>query len=35
MYGNEIYSIFLQVKKIFDPTFLMNPGKKILLNSRA
>jgi FAD/FMN-containing dehydrogenase len=30
MYGNEIYSIFLQIKKIFDPKFLMNPGKKII-----
>ncbi len=30
MYGNEIYSIFLQIKKLFDPKFLMNPGKKII-----
>jgi len=29
MYGNEIFSIFLQVKKIFDPQFILNPGKKI------
>jgi glycolate oxidase len=29
MYGNEMFSIFLQVKKIFDPKFLLNPGKKI------
>jgi glycolate oxidase len=29
MYGNEIFSIFLQVKKIFDPKFILNPGKKI------
>ncbi|MDQ6643453.1 MAG: hypothetical protein M3Y76_03310, partial [Chloroflexota bacterium] len=29
MYGNEIFSIFLQVKKIFDPKFLLNRGKKI------
>jgi glycolate dehydrogenase FAD-linked subunit len=29
MYGHEIFSIFLQVKKIFDPKYLMNPGKKI------
>ena len=29
MYGHEIFSIFLQVKKMFDPKYLMNPGKKI------
>ena len=29
MYGNEIFSIFLQVKEIFDPKFILNPGKKI------
>jgi len=29
MYGNEIFSIFLQVKRIFDPKFILNPGKKI------
>jgi glycolate oxidase len=32
MYGKEIFSIFMQVKKIFDPKFLMNPGKKVLNN---
>lgn len=25
----EVYSIFRQVKKIFDPQFLLNPGKKV------
>lgn len=29
MYGNDVFSIFLQVKKIFDPKFILNPGKKI------
>jgi glycolate oxidase len=29
MYGHEIFSIFLQIKKMFDPKSLMNPGKKI------
>ncbi len=29
MYGHEIFSIFSQVKKMFDPKYLMNPGKKI------
>ncbi len=30
MYGNDIFSIFLQIKKTFDPKFLLNPGKKIV-----
>jgi glycolate oxidase len=30
VYGNEMFSVFLQVKKLFDPKFLLNPGKKIL-----
>ncbi len=30
MYGNEIFSIFLQVKRMFDPKLLLNPGKKVI-----
>lgn len=30
MYGSQIVSIFQQVKKIFDPKFIMNPGKKVV-----
>jgi glycolate oxidase len=30
VYGNEMFSVFLQVKKLFDPKFLLNPGKKIM-----
>ncbi|MEX0919040.1 MAG: FAD-binding oxidoreductase [Candidatus Paceibacterota bacterium] len=29
MYGTEIYDIFRQVKQIFDPQNIFNPGKKI------
>ena len=32
MYGEAIFDIFRQVKQLFDPTYLMNPGKKIPLN---
>ncbi len=32
VYGNELFSVFLQVKKLFDPKYLLNPGKKILPN---
>jgi FAD/FMN-containing dehydrogenase len=31
MYGNTIYSVFLQIKKLFDPKFLLNPGKKVIV----
>jgi len=30
MYGSKIVSIFQQIKKIFDPKFIMNPGKKVI-----
>jgi glycolate oxidase len=33
MYGEAIFDIFKQVKQLFDPTCLMNPGKKIPLNT--
>lgn len=29
MYGTQVISIFDQVKKLFDPKFIMNPGKKV------
>jgi glycolate oxidase len=33
MYGEAIFDIFKQVKQLFDPTCLMNPGKKIPLDT--
>ena len=30
VYGTQLYSLFQQVKKIFDPNFNLNPGKKVL-----
>lgn len=33
MYGEAIFDIFKKVKELFDPTYLMNPGKKIPLNT--
>jgi FAD/FMN-containing dehydrogenase len=30
MYGSQVVSIFQQIKKIFDPKFIMNPGKKVV-----
>ena len=30
MYGRQIVSIFKQIKKLFDPKFIMNPGKKVI-----
>jgi FAD/FMN-containing dehydrogenase len=29
MYGPEIFSLFRQVKTLFDPKFTLNPGKKV------
>ncbi|MBI2024544.1 MAG: FAD-binding oxidoreductase [Candidatus Harrisonbacteria bacterium] len=29
MYGKEIYSIFKEIKEIFDPQNIFNPGKKV------
>jgi FAD/FMN-containing dehydrogenase len=29
VYGTQLYSLFQQVKKIFDPNFILNPGKKV------
>ncbi|MFQ6135548.1 MAG: FAD-linked oxidase C-terminal domain-containing protein, partial [Nitrososphaerales archaeon] len=29
MFGKKVYKIFSQIKSVFDPTSIMNPGKKI------
>ena len=29
MYGEKVYSLFEQIKKIFDNTNIFNPGKKV------
>lgn len=29
MYGRQLTALFSQVKKLFDPDFMMNPGKKV------
>ena len=29
MFGHEMYALFLEVKKIFDPLNIFNPGKKV------
>jgi glycolate oxidase len=33
MYGSFIVSIFEQIKKIFDPRSILNPGKKVINRS--
>ena len=30
MYGSDIFSLFKDLKKLFDPTSIMNPGKKVI-----
>ena len=30
VYGNEIYGVFREIKAAFDPSGIMNPGKKIV-----
>ncbi len=32
MFGSEMYALFLQIKKIFDPHNIFNPGKKVGTN---
>ncbi len=32
MFGTEMYSLFLEIKKIFDPLNIFNPGKKVGMN---
>jgi FAD/FMN-containing dehydrogenase len=31
MFGEKVYSLFVETKKIFDPTNIFNPGKKVAL----
>jgi FAD/FMN-containing dehydrogenase len=33
VYGGPIFSLFKKVKKLFDPTYQLNPGKKIPLSA--
>jgi glycolate dehydrogenase FAD-linked subunit len=35
VYGGTIFSLFKKVKKLFDPTYLLNPGKKIPLSAQS
>jgi glycolate oxidase len=30
VYGKDVFSLFRRVKKIFDPKYTMNPGKKVI-----
>lgn len=32
MYGTSIYQLFVQTKEIFDPQYIFNPGKKVVLD---
>lgn len=32
MYGKNIYDLFVQTKEIFDPQYILNPGKKVVLD---
>jgi hypothetical protein len=29
MFGREMFALFMEVKKIFDPHNIFNPGKKV------
>ena len=33
LYGSQVYSLFVKLKRIFDPQLIMNPGKKILFSN--
>ena len=35
MYGTQLVSIFEQIKKLFDPRNIMNPGKKVTISDLA
>jgi FAD/FMN-containing dehydrogenase len=33
VYGIKLYSLFKQLKRIFDPHLIMNPGKKVIFTA--
>ncbi|HYY66982.1 MAG TPA: FAD-binding oxidoreductase [Nitrososphaeraceae archaeon] len=33
VYGDKLYSLFKQIKQIFDPSLIMNPGKKVIFTA--
>ena len=33
LYGSQVYSLFVKLKRIFDPQLIMNPGKKVLFSN--